>query len=633
MSQNIPTGKQQFFDINGKPLVGGMVYNYVVSTNTPTPTYQDYGLTVLNSNPVILDSRGQASMYATGNIRQVLQDSTGVTIWDQVVVDAGGNASSAQSTFVANLANSSNQALGAALIGYSSRTVYARLQDEPNVKDYGAKGDGVTDDTAAIQAAVTAQRDVYVPPGTYMISTAILIPSNTRLHGAGFSSCLKATSGFTMLSMGWAGGSLPVMLGNSKIVASGANSHIEICDLFLDSSLTSNGVHNVHMRNTTYCNIHHCVFSGGADGTAFTLSTNYKVTNNFAYGQTNACYDQWENSSAGLVADNFGIVTLGYGMLLTGDTSLNGVGTSSNVTFVGNTIIGPNNGNGGVGIWLQSGSNLTSNCYNCRVVGNYVYGFQVGIRATGGGAHVISDNNISTCTTSGIVLSAEVVGNAAQNCIVSNNQINACGGVSSSPLVLQSGATNNIVGGNSIAGVTSPYAISLDSTTSGNVFNNNYLSTGTTGFLTDTGASNLCSNSAGSLYGQGIFTPIVVSSGGGTPTYAAQYGNYQQIGNRIHFNLRVSISALGSLAAGNITIGGMPKQSKGDSTNDISPFASAYNNLLSTTTVPPIARMLNSSLAISIFKWANGSSGIALTLADITATTEINISGSYVANT
>ena len=53
-----------------------------------------------------------------------------------------------------------------------------------NVKDFGAVGDGVTDDTAAIQAAVDAGLDVYFPAGTYNITSTITITnSNTYLHG------------------------------------------------------------------------------------------------------------------------------------------------------------------------------------------------------------------------------------------------------------------------------------------------------------------------------------------------------------------------------------------------------------------------------------------------------------------
>jgi hypothetical protein len=46
---------------------------------------------------------------------------------------------------------------------------------------YGAKGDGVTDDTAAFQAAVNAD-DVLIPPGTYKISGQVLVPSNRNIQ-------------------------------------------------------------------------------------------------------------------------------------------------------------------------------------------------------------------------------------------------------------------------------------------------------------------------------------------------------------------------------------------------------------------------------------------------------------------
>ena len=50
-----------------------------------------------------------------------------------------------------------------------------------NVLNYGAKGDGKTKDTAAIQAAVNAGGMVYFPPGTYL-SGSIYLKSHSGLH-------------------------------------------------------------------------------------------------------------------------------------------------------------------------------------------------------------------------------------------------------------------------------------------------------------------------------------------------------------------------------------------------------------------------------------------------------------------
>ena len=52
-----------------------------------------------------------------------------------------------------------------------------------NVRNFGAKGDGVTDDTAAIQAALNAypngQRIIYLPNGTYLVSKTLSWPAGT----------------------------------------------------------------------------------------------------------------------------------------------------------------------------------------------------------------------------------------------------------------------------------------------------------------------------------------------------------------------------------------------------------------------------------------------------------------------
>ena len=50
-----------------------------------------------------------------------------------------------------------------------------------NVKDFGAVGDGVTKDTAAVQKAIDAGGIVYFPPGTYLCGT-LYLKSHGGLH-------------------------------------------------------------------------------------------------------------------------------------------------------------------------------------------------------------------------------------------------------------------------------------------------------------------------------------------------------------------------------------------------------------------------------------------------------------------
>jgi hypothetical protein len=50
---------QQFFDNNGVPLVGGLIYTYQAGSSTPLATYQDNAGTIANANPIVLDSAGR----------------------------------------------------------------------------------------------------------------------------------------------------------------------------------------------------------------------------------------------------------------------------------------------------------------------------------------------------------------------------------------------------------------------------------------------------------------------------------------------------------------------------------------------------------------------------------------------
>jgi hypothetical protein len=52
-----------------------------------------------------------------------------------------------------------------------------------NVKSMGAKGDGITDDTAAIQSALATQQEIFFPNGTYIVRAPLTISAGQRLFG------------------------------------------------------------------------------------------------------------------------------------------------------------------------------------------------------------------------------------------------------------------------------------------------------------------------------------------------------------------------------------------------------------------------------------------------------------------
>ncbi len=80
----LANAQQQFCDSNGAPLAGGFVYFYDPGTTNFKFTYQDRGLTTPNSNPVILDSAGRATIWGSGVYRQVLTDQFGNLVWDGI---------------------------------------------------------------------------------------------------------------------------------------------------------------------------------------------------------------------------------------------------------------------------------------------------------------------------------------------------------------------------------------------------------------------------------------------------------------------------------------------------------------------------------------------------------------------
>jgi hypothetical protein len=77
-----PVPKIQFFANDGTPLVGGKLYTYAAGTTTPLATYVSYAGTTANTNPVILDSRGEADVWLDNALYKLaLYDADNALIW------------------------------------------------------------------------------------------------------------------------------------------------------------------------------------------------------------------------------------------------------------------------------------------------------------------------------------------------------------------------------------------------------------------------------------------------------------------------------------------------------------------------------------------------------------------------
>jgi hypothetical protein len=89
----------------------------------------------------------------------------------------------------------------AAGAGAVARTINLKLSDVVSVKDFGAVGDGVTNDRAAIQAALNTGKSVFFPSGTYLFNSSISFTADSQcIYGEGNSSILKHGSGSVYLN-------------------------------------------------------------------------------------------------------------------------------------------------------------------------------------------------------------------------------------------------------------------------------------------------------------------------------------------------------------------------------------------------------------------------------------------------
>ena len=96
MAGTLPIALTQQFDINGKPLAGAMLYFFQIGTlATPQNSFQDFGLSLVNPNPLPTDQYGRVPMFylADGQVHARLTDSRGVVIFDYPTMQVIGPSS------------------------------------------------------------------------------------------------------------------------------------------------------------------------------------------------------------------------------------------------------------------------------------------------------------------------------------------------------------------------------------------------------------------------------------------------------------------------------------------------------------------------------------------------------------
>lgn len=174
-----PVGRLKFFDTDGvTPLAGGFVYTYATGTLTPTATYSNLAGTSANTNPIVLDANGEATVYLTAG-----------QVYDWVVTRSDGSPVQNRAGIYIDDEGALRDDLalnsGASLVGFLqagtgavARTAQDKMRETVSVKDFGAVADGVTNNAAAFQAAVTYLQTrrggtIFVPNGHYKVFSTV----------------------------------------------------------------------------------------------------------------------------------------------------------------------------------------------------------------------------------------------------------------------------------------------------------------------------------------------------------------------------------------------------------------------------------------------------------------------------
>jgi hypothetical protein len=376
-----------------------------------------------------------------------------------------------------------------------------------NALDFGADPTGSDDSTTAIQAALTAAENgaLYFPAGTYLINTAVTLPSNIFIYGDGDQSVIKST---TLANN-------PSYAGQNQFVASG-KTNIQIQNLKFDTSditVFVGGVRCIYIYDCSYYSVSNCTFVTCGAAVASLNSDNYTIENNTAIIEStdsaahhDGVFDNWWGCSYFKVVGNsvIGNSIARYAYLVTGLTTSLTASACSYFDISNNTAKDIKY----VGIWIQGNLGVNN---HFTISDNRIYNITefFGIRISDSDYFAITSNVIDTTYYSGITFTSESgTTHSAQYGTVTGNIVsnaNTGGGLAGtgSAIHFTDNTSNVHLESTVVTGTSHTYPVFLGASTSNNFVGNGQYAAGTTSAYPYNGGANT------NILLQGIYTPTL----------------------------------------------------------------------------------------------------------------------------
>jgi hypothetical protein len=323
-------------EFNTAPAVGVAIRLYRDSdTDTPEATFFP-GSAIRAAD---LNDNFLQSLYLNQETRQLAQEAALGGIPDGAVTSSkilNGTILNEDINASAGI-DASKLSFTQAGFGATARTVGSKLKDVVSVKDFGAVGDGVADDTAAIQAAITSLGEtkggtVYFPAGTYLTTSNIEIKSKATLLGDGRQSLIKSVS---MVNLS----ATPVAEGGQTQFYAINKSGFNFINLGFDTSgitVFTTATRTLYFKDSSNFKVQGCYFNCSGCATASLGCFDYWILDNdIDYNSTDSIahhdgvIDQWWGSHDFVIRGNriYGNGIALWPILVTGTNSLGTAGT------------------------------------------------------------------------------------------------------------------------------------------------------------------------------------------------------------------------------------------------------------------------------------------------------------------